>query len=423
MQVLAVMTTTQDQGGHMHTVRIIAGSVLALSLSGISTLCCYLFGTHLAPGMEGQVYGVLGGVADALKALLPLTIAAAVVSGQSARAVLGIVLFIVFSAYSFTSELGLYALGRDAQTSGTAAGKEQYRLIMNERARLQDRLTVLGQTRPSRTIGAELAGKKQDRSWDSSGQCRNAWRQADRTFCEEIAKIEGELASAEEAERLRSKDDGLAQEVQGMNLADALKSSDAQSEALARMTGFSASSVKDVLAIWVALLIELGSGFGLYAATASGRSSGQKQERSETVLPQCEASAGKIDRQPIVLHQEKKPATRQRRLVLACSDGPAMQSKVGVADDPARLFAKAALVRRDGKELTATDLYAVYARWAELQGQNALSPSALGRRLTAMKFKRLKRGGTIYYQGLDVRPPFQETDHAPLRRLVRPGYR
>jgi hypothetical protein len=87
-----------------------------------------------------------------------------------------------------------------------------------------------------------------------------------------------------------------------MNLADALKSSDAQSEALARMTGFSASSVKDALAIWVALLIELGSGFGLYAATASGRSSGQtsgqKQERSETVLPQDEAPAGEIDRQP-----------------------------------------------------------------------------------------------------------------------------
>ena len=124
MQVLAVMTTTQDQGDQMHTVRIIAGSVLALSLSGISILCCYLFGTHLAPGMEGQVYGVLGGVADALKALLPLTIAAAVVSGQSARALLGIVLFIVFSAYSFTSELGLYALGRDFadQRNGSREG-------------------------------------------------------------------------------------------------------------------------------------------------------------------------------------------------------------------------------------------------------------------------------------------------------------
>ena len=226
------------------------------------------------------------------------------------------------------------------------------------------------------------------------------------------------MASAEEAEGLRSKDDGLAQEVQGMNLADALKSSDAQSEALARMTGLSASSVKDALAIWVALLIELGSGFGLYAATASGRSSGEKQERSETVLPQDEASAGKIDRQPIVLHQEEKLATSQRRPVLACSDGPAMQSKVGVADDPALLFAKAALVRREGKELTATDLYAVYARWAELQGQNALSPSALGRRLTGMQFKRVKRGGTIYYQGLDVRSPFQDTAHAQLRLAV-----
>ena len=44
-------------------MRIFLGSALALSLSGISIACCYVFGTHLAPGSEGQLYGVLGGTA------------------------------------------------------------------------------------------------------------------------------------------------------------------------------------------------------------------------------------------------------------------------------------------------------------------------------------------------------------------------
>src|SRR6516162_2637866 len=94
-------------------LRVVLVGALSLALSGISVLCCYVFGTHLAPGQEGQLYGVLGGVADALKAFLPLAIAGALAASQKARATAGAAMFIVFSVYSFTSELGLYALGRN----------------------------------------------------------------------------------------------------------------------------------------------------------------------------------------------------------------------------------------------------------------------------------------------------------------------
>lgn len=88
----------------MQPIRIVGGG-LALALSGISILCCYEFGMHLATGREGQLYGVLGGVADALKAILPIGIAAALASGHRTRAVAGILLFLTFTAYSFASEL------------------------------------------------------------------------------------------------------------------------------------------------------------------------------------------------------------------------------------------------------------------------------------------------------------------------------
>jgi hypothetical protein len=86
----------------MQTIRLIVGTVLALALSGISILCCFVFGQHLAPGQEGLLYGVLGGVADALKAVLPIGITAALSTGQRARALTGMLLFFTFSAQAPT---------------------------------------------------------------------------------------------------------------------------------------------------------------------------------------------------------------------------------------------------------------------------------------------------------------------------------
>lgn len=363
----------------MHTVRIIIGGGLALALAGLSVICCYIFGTHLAPGNEGQVYGVLGGTADALKALLPLGITAALASGQKSRAIVGIILFATFSLYSFVSELGLYALSRDAQSSSASAGKEAYEDLKAERKRVQDRLASLGQLRPSRTVKAELAGQFQNSSWQSSGQCQDATTATSRTFCAGVAKLQAELASAEEAEGLRNKEDALTAKINGFNLSEVLKSADPQSEALARLTGLQPSNVKDALALLVALLIELGSGLGLYAATASGQPAGRMQGRP------ANPPAPKFER-----------VTPQNRP--AAAEGPPP------AGCPVKAFARAAVAHKDGKEVAAADLYAAFARWAEIEGREPLSPAALGRKLSAMQFQRVKRGGKLYYQGIEVRP-------------------
>ncbi len=371
----------------MHTVRIVIGSGLALALSGLSVVCCFVFGTHLAPGNEGMIYGALGGVADALKALLPLGIAAAIVSGQRGRAAIAIVLFAVFSVYSFASELGLYAMSRDAQASTTTAGKETLSQLKDERARIRERLAALGQTRPSKTVTAELIGQKQSPLWQSSQECHEATMPASRTFCAGVAKLEGELAASEEAERLRAKDDALGQKMGAMDLAAALKSADPQSEALARLTGWQASSIKDGLAILVALLIELGSGFGLYAATASGKS-----------------TAARPDRPANRPSQDEPPAAPKKRIVAACSNRPATVTEKAPAVDPVRAFTKAAMIAKAGREIAAGDLYATFARWAEHEGHDVLSPAGFGRKLTALKFQRVKRGGAIYYAGVELVP-------------------
>ena len=255
----------------MHWVLIILVGALSLALSGISILCCYVFGTHLAPGREGELYGVLGGVADALKAFLPIAIGAALVASQKGRAAAGAAMFAVFSLYSFTSELGLYALSRSAITSDAQASKEGYQAAKDERARIAARLKELGPQRPTGAVKGDIAAAKQNRLWAQSEQCGRLTYATERTFCANLEKLQGELASAEEADRLRAQDQGFVAKLDGFNLATVMQSTDPQSEALSRFTGFSGQSIRDGLAILVAALIELGSGLGLWVATAGLR--------------------------------------------------------------------------------------------------------------------------------------------------------
>ena len=249
-------------------LRIALVGALSLALSGISILCCYVFGTHLALGIEGQLYGVLGGVADALKAFLPLAIAGALAARQKGRAAAGAAMFAVFSLYSFTSELGLYALGRNAVTSDAQAGREAYEAAKADRGRIEARLKELGPQRPAGTVQADIDAAKQGGLWRSSEGCTQATWTATRTFCTGFEKLKGELASAQEAERLRGQDEKLTVKLSGFDLAAVMRSSDPQSEALSRFTGFSSSAIRDALAVLVAALIELGSGLGLWVATA-----------------------------------------------------------------------------------------------------------------------------------------------------------
>jgi hypothetical protein len=285
-------------------MHIVLGSALALALSGISIACCYVFGTHLAPGYEGQLYGVLGGVADALKAILPLAIGAAISAGQKQRAIAGIILFLAFSAYSFTSELGLYALGRDAMASEAAAGKESFADLKQDRAKIAARLKELGPQRPAGSVRGDVAALKAQRYWQTSNECAAPSWSLERDLCAKIEKLQGEVASAEEAENLRLKDDALATRLERMDVAAALRSTDAQAESLSRLTGISAASIKDGLAIMVALLIELGSGLGLWVTTAGaghgqakeGRADAKEQDKGNGRPDACRDSTRAVDR-------------------------------------------------------------------------------------------------------------------------------
>jgi hypothetical protein len=366
----------------MHWLRVILVGALSLALSGISILCCYVFGTHLAPGQEGQLYGVLGGVADALKAFLPLAIAGALAASQKARATAGAAMFIVFSVYSFTSELGLYALSRSAITSDVQASKEGYEAAKAERARIASRLKELGPQRPPGTVKADIAAAKQNRHWEQSGQCAAPSVSAERTFCATFEKLQGELASAEEADRLRAQDQSFVAKLDGINLAAVMRSSDPQSEALSRFTGFSAQSIRDGLAILVAALIELGSGLGLWVATAGirGAQPAPAQEAPRVAEPvvkepqkAVEAAAPMVEALSYDERPKAFPAASRPRLI-ASQANPVGSVPVILAEilEPGR-----------GK-VEIADLFAAYADACEAHGKRPIPANEFPAEIAAL---------------------------------------
>ena len=366
----------------MHTLRITIGGALALALSGLSIVCAYKFGRHLGgSGDEGLIYGALGGLADAFKAILPMAIAAALATRQRVRAGVAVLLFLTFSIYSFCSEIGLYALARSSQTGDVEVVKAKYGELRGELSTIRERLKTLGQQRPSGTIKAELSAKRQIKYWELSAQCTAADTYIARTYCGEYEKFSAELSTAEEAERLRARDRELSTKLEGIDLGTAIRSTDPQAEAFSRFTGFSSETIRDAFAVLIAVLLELGSGLGLWAATATGAPSGGRKD-----LPAA----------PAVLEAPVRPVARPR--VLACTDGVSMKSEP--MPDPVKRFLRDCTSKAPGVETAARELLDAFTAWAKDEGADELNPVALGRRFSALGLERTKRNGCAHYSGI-----------------------
>ncbi len=200
---------------------------------------------------------------------------------------------------------------------------------------------------------------------------------ASRTFCADIEKLKGELATAEEAERLRTKDADLGAKLAGVDLVAVMRSTDAQSEALARFTGLTSATVRDALAFLVALLIELGSGLGLYAATASGKAP-EGVPAAEVI---AEAQAG-VSAAPAAKKAKKAAPVTQ--------------------EDALTAFLRTGIRAVEGGEIGAGELHDAYARWMAAHGQAepVLSSVLFGRKLVELGYAKEKRGGKVRWQGV-----------------------
>ncbi|GBF25751.1 hypothetical protein MnTg02_00785 [bacterium MnTg02] len=327
-----------------------------------------------------------------MKTILPLAITATWLAGQKGRAIAGLSLFLIFSAYSLTSALGLYSLSR-ANSVGTAnAGKATYAIAKEEGDRIKSRLDKLGQTRTVGEVEGDIAAGKANKRYATTKGCspREITATKSRAFCDQYARLNGELATAREAQDLRKRLLAVSAKIGGMDLSKVLRSADPQSEALAKLTGYSPEAVRTALAALVAVLIEFGSGLGLWVVTGGA----SRRERSG------------IPKKPIDKH------LTQARPETCISPLPAysaprlgkdlLPSPDGLPVCPIERFTVTHIQTKKRAEVTAKNLYEAFRNWAKEADIHPVNQTKFGRAMVDLGYRKERRGGTVRYLGVEL---------------------
>lgn len=322
----------------------------ALLMIAVSTSMNFLFMQSLAQtDAEGYALGGASAASDIIKSCLPWFISLAVVAGRWGFAAVGSIVFAAFSLFSFASALGFAADVRGALAGSREAASAELARLVRDEAALRERATALGATqRPASVIAADLAVMRQDKRFQTSAECANATVAASRTYCERYYTLKGEEATSLEAVRIGREIQAIEKQIAGLRTRGAGGESDPQVAILARLLHQERDAVKTSLVIGAALLVELGSGLGLWLALGhSDRPSRRGQERAG--VPALHATAA------VSLAEQAVPAL------------PAPASRAEAVASDVKQFCLERLVPTDHGGLTFLALYRDYQNWARLR--------------------------------------------------------
>lgn len=334
----------------------------------VSVMMNFRFGQSLgSTPVDGLVYGLASVCADGFKVVLPFAIAQAWQAGRPLAVGVGAALWVAFTGYSMTSSLGHTATNR-AEVSGgrgqVIASYQDLRQALETRQRERAGLVV---TRPAASIAAEIGGWQLKPAWRASQGCQEATTRELRVWCEALLRLRSEQAVAERAARLDQEIAALIERSAALP-AGAQGSADPQVALIRDLTGLDADRVRLALTIMVSLIVELGSGLGVFVLIGPQRSA----------PPPTDVPAAGVAVAPAVLRLDEpaEMAWRRERLI-ADPDGTAAE----------------------------LDLYRDYCVWVVRNDRGpALSLCELRAYLSgAQNLVVSRRRGTTYYSGLTLR--------------------
>jgi hypothetical protein len=376
---------------------------------------------------DGQIYGAASAAADCMKALVPFFFFAAWRNRMWSQAAASALVWAVVTAYSLTSALGHAALNRADTTGARSATAMNYTDVRADMKRAQDQLSWIPQHRPAATVLAEIDGVKGQRAWGWSSGCTKLDGKAERQLCDKYHALQAELGSAQQASELEKRI-GDAQAKLGTQTthtgsADADPQAAVLTALLAKVyPSLQVSDVQTMMTVFVALLLEVGSGLGMYVAFSQWRLYDVKAPSAPRFVPVAQAAtintaAVAVAAQPAV-QQIAKPRSgaNDNR-----SSPPAVTRMVAPETDVERFY-KESIDVTDGSSLTATELYEDYCAWCETKTKEPLALPTFGRSFGELGVKKEKIAGRIRYIGIalksgqehqeDTKPPVFATKAA-----------
>lgn len=393
----------------MRHVLGVMGVLAAAVLLAVSAAMNWRFGYSLGKTeMDGVIYGSASAAADCFKALVPFFFFAAIRNRMWSQAAASAVVWVVVLAYSLTSALGHAALNRLDTAGQRAAHAESYKDLRADLKRAEEQLGWIPQHRPASAVQAEIDSMKMQKVWSWSNNCTEIKGKQSRDFCQKLQGLASEHASAEQAQLLGKRIDEVKGKLANANSngthgSALMTEADPQAAVLAKLAAFvglgsiNTEDMQTALTIFVAILLEVGSSFGMYVAFSTWR----LHERDAPSAPMLEPAIATVAA-PVAVRVAQRVAAAPAVAIANDNRDIPVQRLVAPETDVERFY-KERIETTDGSSLTATALYEDYITWCEEHDKEPLALPTFGRDFSELGVQKAKIAGRVRYIGVALK--------------------
>jgi hypothetical protein len=422
----------------------VLGVAAAGVLLAVSAAMNWRFGFQLGrTEMDGQIYGAASAAADCLKALVPFFFFAAIRNKVWSQAAASALVWVVVTAYSMTSALGHAALNRFDSTGHRAQAAQAYQDLRVDLKRAEEQSGWIPQARPYAAVQGDIEGLKAQGAWKWTNGCKDVSSKSEQKFCQKLAGFNSEIASSQAVVEANTRITSIKTKIAEMEGSPALSEADPQAKVLtelasAFMPGVKIDNVQMALTIFVALLLEVGSGFGMYVAFSQWRLYDVKAPAAPKMVTQVQDTAAAAVAAPVLTPaavQSKKPrsgANDNRSieipLELPVAEPETIEAQIAEARTmverqpevrgnaqrpaPAKQLAPESNTERfyrenievqDGSSVTATQLYEDYCSWCETKNKEPSALPSFAREFAELGVKKEKIAGRVRYIGIALK--------------------
>ena len=386
----------------------VLGVLAAGVLLAVSCAMNWRFGVSLGrTEFDGQIYGAASAAADCMKALVPFFFFAAIRNRMWSQALASALVWVVVTSYSLTSALGHAALNRLDTAGQRTASADSYKDHRADLARAQEQLSWIPQHRPAQAVQADIDAVKDERAWANTEQCSKVTGSKSRGFCQKYHALSAELASAQQSIALEARIADIQGKMTNVNGHAVMTEADPQAAVLAKLAALIAPSVKveDVqtaLTVFIALLLEVGSGFGMYIAFSQWRLYDSHSPAAPRIAPVSTAAAAVAAPKAVAIEKPRSGANDNRSTIETKVASPAPQRLIAPENDVERFY-KERIETQDGSSLTATSLYEDYCAWCEEQQKEPLALPTFGREFGELGVQKARIAGRVRYIGIALK--------------------
>ncbi|HEX5958542.1 MAG TPA: hypothetical protein VFY92_07785, partial [Hyphomicrobiaceae bacterium] len=362
--------------------------------------------------------------------------------------------WVVVTGYALTSALGHAALNRMTTSGQRAAASDTYQDLRADRKRLEAEFKTLGDQlswipahRPPETVRAEVRVQEAQRAWLTTKECTDVTLRSSRDFCKHYGELKAELASGENYSRLEVQRAEIGARIAALSGQSAkvdgaavMGMADPQANVLAKLLGIDLETVQIGLTLFVALLIEVGSGFGMYVAFAYWRPNQSLHSLGQDPLPPRTV----VELEPVRKEDEKMPAAKADPIwtaepaALAPPKAEADKAGEDTSPPPVRQYgdndnqsAKPAIMppsdvekfyqdyvdsAGEGDWIASMDLNEAYKLWCKKNERRPLAMPKFTSEFDRLKVVKHGIGGGVKYFGIALKPEVE-------RELERKGSR